>query len=109
MHLIGDVKGKRALIVDDMCDTAGTLVAGASRLKDLGALNIYAMFTHPVLSGDAIERIKNSPIDRVITTDTIYLPPEKKIDKMEIVSVADIFAEAIQRTNHEDSISVLFR
>jgi len=109
MHLIGDVKGKRALIVDDMCDTAGTLVAGASRLKDLGALNIYAMFTHPVLSRDAIERIKNSPIDRVITTDTIYLPPEKKIDKIEIVSVADIFAEAIQRTNHEDSISVLFR
>jgi len=109
MHLIGEVKGKRALIVDDMCDTAGTLVAGARRLKDLGALDIYAMFTHPVLSGEAIERIKDSPIDRVITTDTIYLPAEKRIPKMEVVSVADIFAEAIQRTNNEDSISVLFR
>jgi len=109
MHLIGEVKGKRALIVDDMCDTAGTLVAGARRLKDLGALDIYAMFTHPVLSGDAIERIKDSPIDRVITTDTIYLPEEKRIPKIEVVSVADIFAEAIQRTNNEDSISVLFR
>ncbi|HAE87068.1 TPA: ribose-phosphate diphosphokinase [Candidatus Marinimicrobia bacterium] len=109
MHLIGEVKGKRALIVDDMCDTAGTLVAGARRLKDLGALDIYAMFTHPVLSGEAIERIKDSPINQVITTDTIYLPEEKRIPKIEVVSVADIFAEAIQRTNNEDSISVLFR
>jgi ribose-phosphate pyrophosphokinase len=109
MHLIGNVKGKRALIVDDMCDTAGTLVAGANRLKDLGALDIYAMFTHPVLSGDAVDRIEHSPIDRVITTDTIFLPGEKRIQKMEVVSVADIFAEAIQRTNNEDSISVLFK
>ncbi len=109
MHLIGEVKGKRALIVDDMCDTAGTLVAGARRLKDLGALDIYAMFTHPVLSGEAIDRISQAPIDRVITTDTIFLPEEKRIPKIEIVSVADIFSEAIQRTNNEDSISVLFK
>ncbi|MDD3806980.1 MAG: ribose-phosphate pyrophosphokinase [Candidatus Marinimicrobia bacterium] len=109
MHLIGDVKGKRALIVDDMCDTAGTLVASAQRLKDLGALDIYAMFTHPVLSGNAVERLKTAPINKIITTDTIYLSKEKQISNMEIVSVADIFAEAIQRTNNEESISVLFK
>lgn len=96
MNIIGDVKGKNCLIVDDMVDTAGTLCYGAEALHNAGVQKIYACCTHPVLSGPAIERIKNSYIDKLVVLDTIDLPAEKRIDKIEILSVAPLVAKAIQ-------------
>ena len=108
MHLIGNVKGKSALLLDDMADTAGTLCAASEKLIDMGAIEVNALFTHPVLSGDAINRIKESKISNVITTDTIKMSENKKFNKLEIVSVSGIFAEAINRTHNNESISKLF-
>ena len=108
MHLIGNVKGKSALLLDDMVDTAGTLCTASEKLIDMGAIEVNALFTHPVLSGDAINRIKESKISNVITTDTIKVPENKKFNKLEIVSVSGIFAEAINRTHNNESISKLF-
>jgi len=88
MNVIGDVKGKKVLLVDDLIDTAGTLVEGANALLANGAKEIYACATHGVLSGPAIERIQDSPIKEFLITDTIPLPPEKHIDKIKILSVA---------------------
>lgn len=96
MNIIGDVKGKNCLIVDDMVDTAGTLCYGAEALHNAGVQKIYACCTHPVLSGPAIERIQNSYIDKLVVLDTINLPAEKRIDKIEILSVAPLVAKAIQ-------------
>lgn len=96
MNIIGDVKGKRCLIVDDMIDTAGTITQGAKALVDVGgATDVYACCTHPVLSGPAIERLDNSVIKKLFLLNTIELPDEKKLDKFISVSVAPIFAEAI--------------
>ena len=108
MNIIGDVKGKKALLVDDMVDTAGTLVQGAEALIENGAKEVYACATHGVLSGPAIERIQNSPIKELVITDTIPLPPEKQIDKIRVLSVAPIFAEAIDRIYEDLPISILF-
>jgi len=108
MNIIGDVKGKRAIIIDDMIDTGGTLVEGVNALLDHGAKEVYACASHGVLSGPAIERIKNSPIKEVIITDTIPLPPEKQIDKIRVLSVAPLFAEAIDRIYEELPVSTLF-
>ncbi len=108
MHLIGNVKGKSALLLDDMADTAGTLCTASEKLIDMGAIEVNALFTHPVLSGDAINRIKESKISNVITTDTIKISENKKFNKLEIVSVSGIFAEAINRTHNNESISKLF-
>lgn len=96
MNIIGDVKGKNCLIVDDMVDTAGTLCFGAEALHKAGVQKIYACCTHPVLSGPAIERIQNSYIDKLVVLDTIDLPQEKRIDKIEILSVAPLVAKAIK-------------
>ncbi len=108
MHLIGNVKDKSALLLDDMADTAGTLCVASETLTDMGAIEVNALFTHPVLSGDAINRIKKSKISNVITTDTIKMSGNKKFNKLKIVSVAEIFAEAINRTHNNESISKLF-
>lgn len=108
MHLIGEVKDKHVLIMDDMVDTAGTLVAASARARELGALSVNAAVTHGVLSGPAIERIKDSRIDRLLITDTIFISEEKWLSKMMSVSVAPVFGEAIRRINKEKSISVLF-
>ena len=108
MNIIGDVKGKIALLVDDMIDTGGTLVQGAQALIDNGAKEVYACATHGVLSGPAIERIQNSPIKELVITDTIPLPPEKQIDKIRILSVAPVFAEAIDRIYEDLPVSTLF-
>ncbi|MCF7832186.1 MAG: ribose-phosphate pyrophosphokinase [Candidatus Marinimicrobia bacterium] len=108
MNIIGDVKGKRCLIFDDMADTAGTLVAAAKHLKMEGASEVICAFTHAVLSGPAIERLKNSEISKIYTTDTIALPKEKILPNMEIVSVASILAASIQRSHVNESISDLF-
>ena len=108
MNIIGDVKGKRCLIFDDMADTAGTLVAAAKHLKEEGASEVICAFTHAVLSGPAIDRLKNSDISKIYTTDTIALPKEKILPNMEIVSVANILAASIQRSHVNESISDLF-
>ncbi|HFL3828607.1 TPA: ribose-phosphate diphosphokinase [Clostridioides difficile] len=108
MNVIGDIKGKNVVLVDDIIDTGGTITKAAQVLKNFGAKSVYACATHPVLSGPAVERIQNSVIERFIITDTIPLAEEKKIDKLEIVSVAPIFAEAIRRIHDNESVSILF-
>lgn len=108
MNIIGDIKGKTAILVDDMIDTAGTITNGAQALIDRGAKKVYACCTHGVLSGPAIERIKNSCIDTLVMLDTIALSDEKKIDKIKTLSVAPIFGEAIDKVYEETSISTLF-
>ena len=108
MNLIGDVKGKNVIMLDDMIDTAGTITNAANALKEFGAKNIYACCTHAVLSGPAIERIENSSISELIVLDTIKLPEEKQIDKIKVLTVADIFGEAIKKIFSNESISVLF-
>ncbi|MDZ7797894.1 MAG: ribose-phosphate pyrophosphokinase [Candidatus Marinimicrobia bacterium] len=108
MNIIGDVKGKKCLIIDDMVDTAGTLVAAVKHLKKEGAKEVYSAFTHPVLSGPAIDRIRESDITKIYTTNTIALPEEKKLPNMDIISVADILASSIKRSHENKSISDLF-
>ncbi len=109
MHIIGDVAGKKVLIVDDMIDTAGTLTKAAAALADAGAVSVSALATHAVLSGPAMDRIANSVLDKVIVTDTIQLSEAAMASpKIEVVSVAPLFAEAIRAIHHHDSISRLF-
>ncbi|SDJ83101.1 ribose-phosphate diphosphokinase [Natronincola ferrireducens] len=108
MNIIGEVEGKNVILIDDMIDTAGTITQGANALKEFGAKEVYACCTHPVLSGPAIERIQNSAIKELIVTNTISLPEEKKIDKIQVMSVAPIIAEAIQRIYKNISVSRLF-
>jgi ribose-phosphate pyrophosphokinase len=109
MHLIGDVSGKTAILVDDMVDTAGTLTRAAVAVLEHGASAVYALCTHPVLSGPAVERIANSPLDMLFVTDTIPLSEAAQAcDKIHQVSVARLFAEAIRAIHHNDSVSRLF-
>lgn len=108
MNVIGDIEGKNAILIDDIVDTAGTITKAAEVLKEFGAKKVYACATHPVLSGPAVERIENSVIEKFIVTDTIPLSEEKKIHKIEVVSVAPIFAEAIKRIHLNESVSILF-
>ncbi|MCZ6512810.1 MAG: ribose-phosphate pyrophosphokinase [Nitrospinae bacterium] len=109
MNIIGDVKGKVAIIVDDMIDTAGTLIEATNALLGAGAAEVHGLCTHPVLSGPAGERIQNSPIKSVISTNTIPLSKElADIDKIKILSVAPLFGEAIIRIHTESSVSSLF-
>ena len=108
MNIIGDVRDKNLIILDDMIDTAGTLCNAAEALKKFGAKNIYACCTHPVLSGPAIERIQNSELTEVIVLDTIPLPEEKRIEKIKILSTAPLFASAIEKIFDCESVSVLF-
>lgn len=108
-NLIGEVKGKKAIVVDDIIDTAGTLTEGCRLIKDMGAQNIYAVITHPLLSGPAVSRIKESPIEELWVTDTIPLSEGAKgLSKIKIASVAPLVAEAIKRIYGNDSISTLF-
>ncbi|NLM35762.1 MAG: ribose-phosphate diphosphokinase [Clostridiales bacterium] len=108
MNIIGDVKGKIAILVDDMIDTAGTITNAANALADLGAKEVYACCSHGVLSGPAIERIASSAIKELIMLNTVNLPQEKIIDKIRTISVASMFAEAIKRVYDEQPISKLF-
>lgn len=109
MHIVGDVKDKVAVVIDDMVDTAGTLTKGGEAVRAAGASRIYAMATHPVLSGPAVDRIKASSFERLIVTDTIPLP-QAAIDeeKIQVLSVGGLFAEAIRAIHFNDSISRLF-
>jgi len=109
MNVIGEVKGKTAIIVDDIVDTAGTLTQAAQALKDQGAKTVYASITHPVLSGEAVKRIENSSLEELIVTNTIPLnETARKSSKIRVLSVAKILAEAIRRINSSDSVSSLF-
>ena len=108
MNIIGDVEGKNCLLVDDMIDTAGTIVQGAEALVEKGANEIYACCTHAVLSGPAIERLEKSPIKELVMLDTIHLPKEKILPKMKILSTADIFAAAIENVYLDKPISKLY-
>ena len=107
-HLIGELKGMDVLIIDDMIDTAGTIVNAAREALDEGAKSVTVVATHGVLSGPAIERLKTASIKRIILTDTISIPPEKRLDQMKIVSVANIFGEAVNRVHNGESVSALF-
>ena len=106
MNIIGDVEGRNCLLIDDLCDTAGTLSSGAQALHDEGALDVQAFCTHPLLSGPAMERIEASPLSRLIVTDSV--PLQRTSDKIEVISVAPLFAESIHRIGSDESISTLF-
>ena len=109
MNLIGDVEGRTAILVDDMVDTAGTLCTAANALKERGALKVVSYCTHAVLSGKALENIKNSQIDELVVTDTIPLSAEAlALGKIRQLTIADLLAESIRRVSNEESISALF-
>jgi ribose-phosphate pyrophosphokinase len=108
MNIIGDIKGKTTILVDDMIDTAGTITNGANALMKMGAKEVYACCTHAVLSGPAIERIDKSCIKELIMLNTICLPEDMMLDKFKILSVAPVFAEAIKRIYEDISVSKLF-
>lgn len=106
MNIIGEVEGKNVLLIDDMIDTAGTLTSAANRLREVGALQILAACTHPLFSGPAYERLETSAIDRIFVTDTI--PLVRPSEKITVISVANVFAEAIVRIYTDESVSTLF-
>ena len=108
MNLIGEVEGKIAICIDDMIDTAGTITNGATAIMERGAKEAYACCTHAVFSDPAIERLTASSLTEIIVTDSIRLPERKKIDKVKILSVDELFAEAIKRVVHNQSVSELF-
>ncbi len=108
MNIIGDIKGKKCLMVDDMIDTAGTIVQGAEALYNNGAKEIYACCSHAVFSGPAIERIKNSHITKLVVLDTVALPEEKKLDKIEVISAAKLFALAIENVYQDKKMSDIY-
>jgi len=109
MNIIGEVAGKTAIMLDDMVDTAGTLVQGAKALQNRGSTKIYACCTHPVLSGPAIGRINESPIDELVVTNTIPLNDEaRSCPKIKVLSVAELLGETIKRIHNGDSVSTLF-
>ncbi len=108
VNIIGDVKNKTVIIIDDIVDTAGTLTEAANELKKQGASAIYAYITHPVLSGNSIKKIESSSLEKLIVTDTIPLDKEKKNKKIEVVSVANLLSEAIIRIHENRSVSSLF-
>lgn len=108
MNVIGDVRGKRVILIDDIIDTGGTITNAANALSEIGATEVYACCTHAVLSGQAVEKIKESKLKKLVTLNTIPLPEEKRIDKILQLSVAEILAEAIERIYSDKSISTLF-
>lgn len=108
MNIIGDVKGKRAILIDDMIDTAGTITLAAQALKDAGATEVYACATHAVLSGPAVDRLNNSVIKRLVLTDSIKQPAEKNLDKMILVSVGPLMGDAIKLIMEHKPMSPLF-
>jgi len=108
MHILGEVKGKNVVIVDDMVATAGSLVEATEALKKAGAKDIYAAITHPVLSGPAIERIKKSDLKELVVANTIPISKEKTTSKIKVLSIGDLLAEAIKRIHNEESVSSLF-
>lgn len=109
MRVVGEVKGRFCLVIDDMIDTGGTIVKAAETLMKEGASKVVACATHAVLSGSAVEKLQNSFFEEVIVTDTILIPEAKRFEKLKVLSVAPIVAEAIKRIHTNDSVSVLFQ
>ena len=109
VNLVGELNNKKVFIIDDMIDTAGTICNAAETAIDNGALSVTAIATHPVLSGKAVERLQNSSIDKVIVSNTININEEQNFEKLEIISVAEIFAETIKRIDAGGSVSSLFK
>ena len=108
MALVGEVEGRTCVLIDDMIDTAGTMVAAAEQLTKAGAARVLAAATHAVLSGPAIDRLKNSVIEKVVVTDTLPLPPEKQLDKIVQLSVASLIGDAIRAVFEDSSVSEIF-
>ncbi len=107
-EVIGDVEGRLCILTDDMIDSGGTICSAAELLMQRGATEVWAMATHGVLSGPAIDRLKNAPLDRIVLTNTLPLPPEKQIDKIEVLSVAPIIADALNAVFDDTSVSEIF-
>jgi len=108
LHLIGEVKGRHCVIIDDIIDTAGSITKAGKVLKENGASKVYAMAVHAVLSGSAVQRLLESPLDEVVVTDTIPIPKDKMIPKITVLSVAELLAEAMRRIYVGESVSSLF-
>ena len=108
LNIVGDVQDRTCLIVDDMVDTGGSLANAVEALKDRGAKTVYAAATHPILSGEAPSRLANSPLEQMIVTNTINVPDEKRSDRLEILSVADLLSKAIHHVHSNESVSKLF-
>ncbi|AFY36486.1 ribose-phosphate pyrophosphokinase [[Leptolyngbya] sp. PCC 7376] len=109
LNVVGDVKGKTAILVDDMIDTAGTLQEGARLLRKEGAKQVYACATHPVFSGPAVERLSSGLFEEVIVTNTIPVPSEKQFEQLTVLTVANLLGETIWRIHEESSVSSMFR
>jgi ribose-phosphate pyrophosphokinase len=107
-EVIGEVDGRPCVLLDDMIDTAGTIVSAADLLMERGASSVWAMATHGLFSGPAVDRLKNSKIEKVVVTNTLPLPPEKQFDKVEVLSVAPIIADAIRAVFEDTSVSEIF-
>ena len=108
MNIIGKVEGKTCILIDDMIDTAGTICHAADALAEAGAVEVYASCTHPVLSGPAMDNIQKSAIKKLVVLDTIYLPQERLIDKIDQISIAHLLGEAIVRIHEKRPLSPLF-
>ena len=108
LNIIGEVDGKRCIVVDDMIDTAGTMTSVIEALKDRGATDIYVAATHPLLSGPAVERLQGSPATEIVVTNTLYVPEERRFEKLKVLSVATLLARAIRYTHSNESVSQLF-
>ena len=108
MNIVGNIEGKTCILIDDIIDTAGTITLGAKALKDRGAKEVYASCSHAVLSGQALDRIENSPIKELVYANTIDIPEEKKLDKMVPLCVGDLIAKAIYKIHNNEPVSVLF-
>jgi len=108
VNVVGEVEDRDCILCDDMIDTAGTIASAAEALKRLGARDVYACATHALLSGPAVQRLTESPIKELVVTDTINLPPERRFEKLTILSVGELLAKAIKYTHAEQSVSTLF-
>ncbi len=106
--VVGEVEGRHCVLVDDMIDTAGTVVAASDLLTERGAAEVWCMATHPVLSDPAVDRLKNSSISRVVVTDTLPIPPHRRFDKLEVLSVAKLISDAIDAVFEDTSVSEIF-
>ena len=106
--IVGEVNGRHCVLIDDMIDTAGTICQGAELLKERGAATVTAAATHGVFSGPAIDRLKNSVLERVIVTDTLPMPSEKRFDRLEVLTVANVIADAIRAVFEDTSVSRIF-
>jgi ribose-phosphate pyrophosphokinase len=106
--VVGDVAGRSCILVDDMIDTGMTIVSAARQLKDAGAADVIIVATHGILSGPAIDRLKNAPINEVVLTNTLPIPPERQIDGMTVLSIAPLIARAIREVFEDGSVTSLF-